>query len=347
VSHGKHAGHPHNGHDHDHSGHDHDHGDHGHAHGRGRPNPTREHVHGVAGLHAPEYTTPGDQRRMLVTLIITAALMVTEFLGGILSGSLALKSDAAHLLTDVAALALSLFALLIAARPADVRRTYGYYRLEILAALTNGLVLIALSGYVLWAAYERFRTPVPVRADLVMAFALVGLIAMGVGMWLLHGSHSLNVRGAYLHVAGDALTSIAVLAGGALMHFRPGLTFVDPLLSTLIGLAVIASAFRLIKEAVDVLLEAVPRDIDLSDVVHSFEALEGVTAVHDLHIWTITSGMHALSAHVVVAELAPGAHDALLTRIKQMLLDRYKIAHSTVQLESCSYEHVGHDAPPG
>jgi len=320
--------------------HDHSHHDHDHDHSL----PAREHVCGEGmPSHQSAATRSTDRSRLLLTLVITAALMVTEFIGGVWSRSLALQSDAVHLLTDVAALLLSWLAILLASRPADDRRTYGYYRLEILAALINGVVLIGLSGYVLVSAYHRFRSPVPVRADLVMIFALIGLVAMSVSMLLLRGSHSLNVRGAFLHVAGDALTSVAVLGGGAFMHFWPHLYWIDPLLSSLIGLAVIWNALVLIKEAVDVLLEAAPRDIDLAGVVHALEAVDGVRKVHDLHLWTITSGMHALSAHVVVAaDLSAGSHDALLTRLKEMLLTDYHIAHSTLQIESESYEHIGH-----
>jgi cobalt-zinc-cadmium efflux system protein len=176
-----------------------------------------------------------------------------------------------------------------------------------------------------------------------MVFALIGVAAMVVGMLLLSGSRSMNVRGAYLHVAGDALTSVAVLAGAIAMHYLPRLYWIDPALSAVIGLAVIVSAFRLIRDAVDVLLEAVPADIDLAEVVAALHAVEGVEAIHDLHIWTITSGMHALSAHVVVGgEHPPGCNDALLTRIKEMLLRDFCIAHSTLQVESGRYEHVGH-----
>jgi cobalt-zinc-cadmium efflux system protein len=331
----------------DHGHHDHGHGHAGHHHGQAEPvqAPSREHVCGPddAGAQDHHVRRGADRRRLFATLLITTALMIVEFAGGIWSRSLALQTDALHLLTDVAALALSLFALMLATRPADARRTFGYYRLEILAALVNGVVLLALSVYVMIAAWERFRAPVPVRADLVMLFALVALVAMAAGMWLLHGSDSLNVRGAFLHVAGDALTSLAVLCGGAAMHFLPRLTWVDPMLSALIGLLVVWSSVRLIKEAVDVLLEAVPRDIDLARVVHALEDVEGVHTIHDLHIWTITSGMHALSAHVVVdADLPAGSHDALLTRIKQMLMRDYHIAHSTLQVESARYEHIGH-----
>ena len=320
----------------------HDHSHHDPHHEHGHPAPSREQVCGEdMPPHEDSHGRKADRGRLLITLAITAALMVTEFVGGVWSGSLALQSDAVHLLTDVAALLLSWLAILLASRPADVRRTYGYYRLEILAALINGVVLIGLSAYVLVAAWHRFHTPVAVRADLVMIFALIGLVSMSVSMLLLRSSHSLNVRGAFLHVAGDALTSVAVLGGGALMHFWPHLYWIDPLLSSLIGLAVIWNAVTLIKEAVDVLLEAAPREIDLAGVVQALESIGGVRKVHDLHVWTITSGMHALSAHVVVGQDA-GSYDALLTRMKEVLLADYRIAHSTLQIETENYEHVGH-----
>jgi len=304
-----------------------------HPHGAGR--------HGSPHSHARARVA--DRRRLLVTLGITAAILVAEVVGGIVSGSLALLSDAGHMLTDLSAQLLSLFALVFATRPATVRRTYGYYRLEILAALANGVVLVVLAGFIMVRAYQRLDDPPEIRTGLLLVVAGVGLLANLVSAWLLAHARSLNVRGAYVHVLTDALSSVAVLAGGAVMYATGGLYVIDPILGFAIGVFVVASAYRLIREAVGVLLESVPHDIDLEAVREAVRRLEGIEDVHDLHIWTITSGLHALSAHLVVRK---GSHtsenDELLTRVKELLLRQYKIAHSTLQIESTEYEHVSH-----
>jgi cobalt-zinc-cadmium efflux system protein len=255
---------------------------------------------------------------------------------------MALLSDAAHVLTDLSAQALSLLALHFAARPADRRRTFGYYRLEILAALANGTLLILLSVVLIAQASHRLQSPHAVHAQLVIPVALAGLIANGAGAWLLHGSESLNVRGAYLHVLSDLAALVAVLGGAILMYFKPGLTFIDPLLGIAIALAVVWSAVRLVREATDVLLEAVPSGIDLEAVREDVRKLPGIEDVHDLHIWTITSGLHALSAHIVVRRgtTLMSDNDELLKSVKSLLLQNHRIAHSTLQIESQDYEHV-------
>lgn len=300
-----------------------------------------QHPHGH-GRHA-NHGHPTEQRRLVLTLCITAAVLLLEVAGGWVAHSLALFSDAGHMLTDVSAQGLSLLALLIATRPADARRTYGYYRLEILAALTNGLLLIGLSAYLLYEAYQRISSPVVVRSDILLVVAAIGLFANLLAMKILYGAHSLNVRGAYLHLFSDALSSVAVLVGGTIMALSDGLYVVDPILGIVIALFVIVSAFRLILEAADVLLEAVPAGIELEKVRADIQSVEGIKDVHDLHIWTLTSGMHALSAHIVVHKGSVVLeNDELLTRIKELLRLRHRIAHSTLQIESTEYEHVGH-----
>jgi cobalt-zinc-cadmium efflux system protein len=268
---------------------------------------------------------------------------VAEVVGGLLSGSLSLLSDAGHMLTDVSAQVLSLLALLFASRPADARRTFGYYRLEILSALANGVVLLLLSGFILWSAWGRLSSPPEVKTGLMLAVAVTGLAANIVAAWLLHGAHTLNVRGAYLHVLSDLLASAAVVVGGAIMMWKGGLYIIDPILGMVIAGVVIYGAIRLVREAADVLLEAVPRGVNLEKVREDVRGIEGIEDVHDLHIWTITSGMHALSAHIVVRSEALMTHnDELLKRIKEMLLRSHRIAHSTLQIESTEYTHVGH-----
>jgi cobalt-zinc-cadmium efflux system protein len=244
----------------------HDHDDHRHSHERHR-----------------------ERSKLALTLALTSAILIAEVVGGLLSHSLSLLSDAGHMLSDVVAQALSLAAVILASRPADARRTYGWYRLEILAALVNGLALFPLALVIMWKGAERLHSPVEIHTGLMLAVAAVGLLANLGGMWLLHDLSSLNARGAYLHILGDTLSSLAVLIGGAVMYALSGAYWLDPLLSMLIGVFILYSAYRLVREAVDVLLETVPRSIDLHRVTTAIDGVNGVSAVHDLHIWTITS----------------------------------------------------------
>jgi cobalt-zinc-cadmium efflux system protein len=313
--------------------HGHHHHHHSHAHTLTQPTD-------ASALHAAERA--GERTKLALTIVVTSAILVAEVVGGILSHSLALLSDAGHMLSDVAAQVLSLVALVLATRPADARRTYGWYRLEILAALINGLTLVLLSGFILWSAVHRLWAPVEVHTRLMIIVAGVGLGANLVGAWLLHDAKSLNAKGAYLHILGDTLSSVAVLVGGAVMFALKGSYWVDPALSILIGVFILYSAYSLVREAVDILLETVPRGVDLDGVSRAIDTIDGIKEVHDLHIWTITSGMYALSAHVVLATGHTKDNDAILNRIKEVLLRDFKIAHTTLQLESEEYEHVGH-----
>ncbi len=297
------------------------------------------HPHGHAHRHAHDESRGGERRRLVLTIVVVALVMVAEIVGGILARSLALVSDAGHMFSDVVAQGLALAALVIAARPADARRTFGWHRLEILAALGNGLMLLVLSGVILYEGVLRLRAPVPVSGGMVLVIAAIGLVANAIAAWLLHGAHSLAVKGAYLHVLGDAASSLAVLIGGAVIYFAHGLYWIDPVLSILIALVVLYSAYRLVREAVDVLLEAVPRGVDAGGVDAAMRRLDGVAGVH---IWTITSGLYALSAHLVVARGSTDEHDDLLRRVEEMLLADFEIAHTTLQLESADYQHVGH-----
>ncbi len=263
--------------------------------------------------------------------------MVAEIAGGILANSLALLADAGHMLSDVAALGLSLFALWIAERPPTARRTYGYYRTEILAALANGATLAAVSILILIEAYRRLRQPEPVQGIAMMAIAVGGLAVNFAGLWLLHRGRrdSLNLRGAWLHIFTDALgTTGTILASALVWSF--GWFWADPLASVVISLLVIYSAWQLLAESVSVLMENAPRGIDVNTVRSSILDQPGVLAVHDLHVWTITSGLDSLSAHVVVEDLSPPA--GLLAQLRTMLYDRFRIEHVTVQLEPEDFE---------
>ena len=267
----------------------------------------------------------------MIVLAITATFMVVEFVAGVISGALALVADAGHMLTDVGALGLSLFTAMLARRPADLKRTYGYLRWEILAALINGATLFGLSAWVVYEAVSRIRQPHPINTGIFLVVAITGLIANMVSLLVLHRlqDHSLNVRGAYLHILGDALGSVAALIA-AIIVSTTGWTVADPIVSILLSLLILFSGWRLLRESTDVLLETVPRHLSLEEVRTKMLEVPGVLAVHDLHVWTVTSGVIAMSGHAVVPELA--AHPGALVALKGALT-RMGIGHATIQLE--------------
>jgi cobalt-zinc-cadmium efflux system protein len=283
----------------------------------------------------------GEARRLSLTLLISLAAVVAEGLGGYLANSLSLLSDAGHMLADAGAIALSLFALRVGARPADAKRTYGYYRLEIIAALVNGAALIAIAIGIVLEAVQRLRHPEPVAVGTVVVLACVGIALNGAGLWLTHAEHgSMNLRGTFLHLAGDLLNSIGVLMAAAIIYWT-GRVEADPIISFVIAGTIVWSAVRLCREAVDVLLEGVPAHLDFGEVSTALASLAGVSAVHDLHVWTITSGLVALSCHIVVECEGPGcrSHDEVLTDAKAVLRDKFHIEHTTIQFESESFRH--------
>ena len=274
---------------------------------------------------------PESRRRLTLALGITAVVMVAEAVGGWLAGSLALLADAGHMLADGAALGLALFAAHVAQRPATAQRSFGLLRLEILAALANGALLIAIAVGIGLEAWRRLRAPPAVDAELLLGVAAVGLVANFVAVTLLHRGHqhSLNQRAAYLHVVGDLIGSVGALAAGAIV-LGTGWTPADPLISIFIGALILVSAWRLVKESTDVLLEATPGDIALEEVHDRILAVRGVDSVHDLHVWTVTSGVVAMSGHLVVRN--PADNQPVLEAVQ----DRMRalgIHHVTVQME--------------
>jgi cobalt-zinc-cadmium efflux system protein len=285
----------------------------------------------------PKRRSLEDQRRLAGALALVAMYMLAEVVGGLWANSLALLADAGHMLSDCAALALSVFAIWIARRPATPRRSYGYYRAEILAALVNGATLIAISIFIFVEAAQRLVAPPRVEGELLMLIALGGLVVNVLGLWIVAGrrSESLNVRGAWLHMASDALGSVAAIAAG-LGVWAFSWNWVDPIASILIGLLVIRSAWHLVSEAVAILMESTPGHIDVDQVRDRLMALPGTSEVHDLHIWTITSGVEALSAHVVIEDGC--SHDALLKQIREELYRQFGIDHITIQLEPLGFE---------
>lgn len=303
---------------------------HNHSHGHG-------HSHGGNGEHRSR-----NQKQLGVVLVLITVYMIAEVIGGLLTNSLALLADAGHMLSDAGALGLSLFALWIADRPSSSRHTYGYYRTEILAALINGATLVAVSIYIFVEAYARFSAPPLVQGPLMMGIATGGLVINLAGLWILNAgkSESLNVRGAWLHVLTDALGSLGAITAGALI-WAFGWHWADPLASVLIGVLVLYSSWALLKETVAVLMEGAPGHIDVDEVDSTIRTINGVCSVHDLHVWTITSGMTALSAHVVTD--GNRKHRGLLKELQKTLNKKFGIAHSTIQIEPEEYEE--HELP--
>ncbi|GHJ41848.1 cation diffusion facilitator family transporter [Streptomyces sp. TS71-3] len=302
--------------------------DHGHAHG----------AHTGTVAHA-------YRGRLRIALSITLAITFAEIAGGLLADSLALIADAAHMATDALGLAMALLAIHFASRPPTGRRTFGYARAEILAALGNCLLLLGVGSYVVYEAISRFITPIATTGGVVAVFAAFGLVANLVSLLLLmHGRReSINVRGAFLEVTADALGSVAVLVSAAVI-LTTGWQAADPVASLLIALMIVPRTVKLLRETLNVLLEAAPEDVDMSQVRSHILALPGVEDVHDLHAWTITSGMPVLSAHVVVSSeaLSDIGHERMLHELQNCLGDHFDVAHCTFQLEPGG--HAEHEA---
>jgi cobalt-zinc-cadmium efflux system protein len=316
--HHPHGNHHHHDHDHDHDHHDHDHDHHGHHHGH-------DHSH-------HDHLREVSRKRLIIVLAITATFMVVEFVGGWIANSLALMADAGHMLNDVAALALTYFALWFSSRPATPSKTYGWLRLEILCALVNGAALFLIAGIIFWQAFLRFRAPQEVEGPLMLAVATGGLIVNIIGALLLHSSasHNLNMRGAYLHILGDLLGSVGAITA-AIIILVTGWYLADPLISVFVAMLILVGAWRLIRESVDILMEAVPKNIDIGAVRSSMLAVEGVENVYDLHVWTLTSGYLAMSGHALIRE--PHRHQAILDEIHRLMHERFNISHVTVQID--------------
>ena len=283
--------------------------------------------------HARATAASRSRSALTTTLVLTAGFMLVEFVAGLWTGSLALVADAGHMLTDAGALALALFASWIAARPPTPAKTYGYYRAEILAALVNAVVLLVVAGGILLEAWRRILEPAPVLGVPMAVIAVVGLAVNVVGAWLLHrgARESLNVRAAYLEVVSDALSSLAVLAA-AVVVITTGLTVADPLASGAIALLIVPRTWRLLRQAVNVLLEGTPAHLELGEIELAMTSVPGVRRVHDLHVWTLTSGREAMSAHVVVADVRES--ERLLEALHALLHARFGIDHTTIQLET-------------
>lgn len=273
-----------------------------------------------------------NKKSLAIVFGLTSFYLIVEVIGGFWTGSLALLADAGHMLTDVAGVGLALLAIWFAEKPASPERTYGYYRVEILAALTNAVVLILISLYILYEAYQRYKNPPEVQSAAMLGVASIGLVINIFGMYILRAGskESLNMKGAYFEVLSDMLTSIGVIIAGIIM-LTTGWYYADPIISAGIGLFILPRTWALLKDAVGVLLEGTPSDVDLAKLRESLANIEGVVGVHDLHVWSLTSGVNAMSVHAVLAETAE--HDDVLARVHEHCTEKFNISHVTVQTE--------------
>lgn len=312
--------HPHEGHDH--SGHD-------HAHGHEHDDKRFDHPH----HHGHEVHDHGSEGRVAIAALLTGVFMVVEVGGGVFAGSLALIADAGHMLSDVASLALAWLGFRIARRPADTRRTYGFRRFAVLAAFVNGLALFAVAGWICFEAAMRIATPQAVLAGPMLWIASGGLAVNVIAFAVLHGADhgNLNVRGALLHVAGDLLGSLAAIAAAVIIMFT-GQTLADPILSVLVAVILLRSAWQLTKDSSHILLEGAPRHIDVEAVAHDLETLEGVVDIHHAHAWSLDEKQPMMTLHAKIAEGASGPD--VVARIKARLKERHGVAHATVEVET-------------
>lgn len=284
--------------------------------------------------HAYTYDRREPRRVLLVVFLITAGMFIVELLGGILSNSLALIGDSGHMLMDSIALGVGMIAFKFAQKPATTRKTYGYYRLEILAALANGILLVLVSLYVFYEAYVRLTGQFEVKAQMMFLVAVAGLCVNAVSIYLLWGvrKRNLNVKGAFLHVLADAISSIGVIAAAVIIYFTQAF-IIDSLMGILIGGMILRSAFGLLSESGRVLLESVPEEIDIEEVVKEIKKVEGVRSVHDLHLWSISSGINAMSGHLVIKDRMISKSEEILSRVTNVLKEKFNIVHTTLQLE--------------
>lgn len=277
------------------------------------------------------------KKSLLIVLCLSGTYLIAEVIGGIVTNSLALLADAAHMLTDVVGLLLAFIAIKIGEKKADPSRTYGYYRTEILAAVVNAVVLLGISIYVLFEAYQRIQNPPEVQSKSMLIVAGIGLLVNIVGMMILRkdSEGSLNMKGAYFEVLSDMLTSVGVMIAGVIM-LTTGWYYADPLISAAIGLLIFPRTWRLLKEAINVLLEGTPNDVNIHELRKSLENVQGVKNIHDLHVWSLTSSVNAMSAHVV--RDTGVSQNQLLKTLTDTTVENFKISHTNFQIEEEGYE---------
>lgn len=284
-------------------------------------------------------TSYQNKGRLKLVLGLTLTYLIAEIIGGILTKSLALLADAGHMLTDVGGLALALFAINMASKPASPEKTYGYYRAEILASLTNAIVLIGISIYILYEAYQRFLNPPEVQSKAMLIVAVIGLVINIAGMLILRKSskESLNMKGAYFEVLSDMLTSIGVIIAGIIM-LTTSWYYADPILSAGIGLFILPRTWILLKDSVSILLEGTPKDVNIENLRAGILKLKNVEGVHDLHVWSLTSGVNAMSAHIILSERVD--YNMSLQNMDSYIKDNFKITHTTIQIEKAGGNEI-------
>jgi len=289
------------------------------------------------------HTHRGEERSKLVLACsLTGTMFIVEGIAGFLTNSLALLSDAGHMLTHLVALLISLGAILFASKPPTARKTYGFYRLEILAALFNGATLFLITLWIFFHAYKRIINPEPIASWHMLMVAIVGLIVNLACAYILKTSHgSLNIKSAFIHMMADTFSSLVVVFGAIIMHYTQWY-MLDPALSILICIVILIWSYQLITESVDILLEATPKDVDLENVIKSISELDEIEGVHDVHIWTITSGMYAMSAHVYTKDLMVSETHRIMANINTLVNEKFSIGHTVIQFES----NVCSDNPP-
>lgn len=308
---------------------------------------THDHAHHSHG-HGHD-AAAASQSRVLMTFWLIAVFMIVEAIGGWWAGSLTLLADAGHMLTDAGALALAWFATRQTRRPSDAEKSYGHGRFSVLAALVNGLGLIAIVGWIAIEAVQRLISPTEVKAVPMLAIAVVGFLVNAGAFFLLHGADrdNLNIKGAILHVIGDLLASLAAVVAAIVILVMPRWTFADPILSVVTSGLILRGAFELVGKSWHVLMEGTPEEVDVAEITAALEALEGVTDIHHLHAWSLVPGKPLITLH---ARLLPGhTSDAVLARMKQTLAERFQIDHSTIQIEGACADDVDHrdDPHPG
>ncbi len=273
--------------------------------------------------------------RLMLSLVITLGFVGVEVIAGTMANSLALLTDAAHNVTDVLALALSWYAVHLADRPAHAGKTYGYHRVGILAALVNSTTLAFIAAGICFEAWQRFHSPAPVAADLLMGVGAIALVVNLITAWLVsHGAeHDLNLRSAFLHLMGDVLSTVGAILAGVGIYFT-GLNWLDPLASVLIAGLILWNAWLIVREVVDILLESTPRDIEMSEMVRDLMQVEGVRGIHDLHVWSLSRNLRFLSAHILVDEMPLSAASLLRNRIVELVEHHYGVHHATLQFET-------------
>jgi cobalt-zinc-cadmium efflux system protein len=276
------------------------------------------------------------KKRMIIILCLVISIMIIEIVGGIISNSLSLLSDAAHMLVDGLAIGLALFASIVASRPATSRKTYGYYRVEIIAALVNGVILGIITIYIFFQAYNRFINPPEIEGPVMLLVAGIGLVANLTGLLLLRrvSKANLNIKAAFWHIMGDTFSSLGVIIAAMIIIFT-GWKYADGIMAVLIGCIILWGSIELIKEAVNVLLEGVPRNIKVEEIISEIKNIAGIIDVHDIHIWSITSGINALSAHLQIDDQKVSESEKIISTVNGMLSGKYNITHTTFQVE-CS-----------